>query len=132
MDCTTKFEDQTLVLALRGKRRKQTVKHLLATGLVLCACHFLVDRSTERICGESIGQLIGIFVILPQQFGTSGLTVSADAVSLHRHTFGPGQTRNFPRPDVERLGYEPEAGQDDAALALMVRTVMMPIRFAMA
>jgi hypothetical protein len=130
MECSTEVSDGNFVVTIRGEKRKNALFHLLATGVFLAAVHFFIYRSTARLLAEFIGVSWALFIVLRQQFGTSILTVTKDFVSLNRHVFGAGRTRRFPRSDVERLGYEPEAGQDDAALALMVRTVMMPLRFA--
>jgi hypothetical protein len=130
MECKTDVSDGNFVVTIRGEKRKSAVFHLFATGVFLAAVHFLIYRSTARLLAEFVGVSWALFILLRQQFGTSILTVKKDFVSLNRHVFGAGRTRSFPRSDVERLGYEPEAGQDDAALALMVRTVMMPLRFA--
>ena len=51
MDCTTKFEEQTLALTLRGEKLKQVVGHLLAAGLVLLGFHFLEYGTTAKIAG---------------------------------------------------------------------------------
>jgi hypothetical protein len=130
MECKTEISEGNFVVTLRGGKRKRVVLHLLATGIFLATVHLLIYRSKVRFIAELGSALWALFIVLRQQYGTSVLTIAGDFVSLNRHVLGAGRTRRFPRSDVERLGYEPEAGQDDAALALMVRTVMMPLRFA--
>lgn len=130
MDFNINSSESALVVTLRGEKRKLALVHLLAAGVLFAAAHFLLYQNKARFCGELFGAFWALFVALRQQFGTSVLTITTDTVSLNRHILGTGRTRSFPRSDVERLGYEPQAGQDDAALALMVRTVMMPLRFA--
>jgi hypothetical protein len=130
MDCKTEILQGSLVVTVKGEKRKRALLHLLAAGIFVAAVHFLIYRSTAKLLGEFLGVSWALFIVLRQQFGTSIFTVTDDSVYLNRHLLGAGRTRRFPRSDVERLGYEPEDGQDDAALALMVRTVMMPIRFA--
>ena len=122
--------ENQVVVTLIGERRKSTVFHILGVAIVIAAIHFLVYRSTERLIGESIGYCWAFFVVIRQQFGKSVITVTSDSVALSRTVFGVGRDRHFPRIDVERLGYEPDSGPDDSALALMARTVMMPMRFA--
>jgi hypothetical protein len=73
---------------------------------------------------------VPLFLVTREQFGVSELIVDPSSIQLTRKTFGIGRTRTFPRPNTERLGYEPANRDDDAALAIMIRTVMMPIRFA--
>lgn len=130
MQWKTDAVNDTFVLTLRGEKRKAVPFHLVLTGVFVCGVHFLVFQSSARLYGEIGGILWAILIAIRQQFGVSVLTISPDTVSLNRHTFGLGRARHFARSDTERLGYEPEAGQDDAALAIMIRTVMMPIRFA--
>jgi hypothetical protein len=130
MDCKTEVLEGNFVVTVKGEKRKSALFHLLAAGIFVAAVHFLIYRSTARLLGEFLGVSWALFIVVRQQFGTSIFTVTTDFVYLNRHIFGAGRTRRFPRSDVERLGYEPETGQDDAALALMVRTVMMPLRFA--
>jgi hypothetical protein len=130
MECSTEVSKDNFVVTIRGEKRKGAIFHLFATGVFLAAVHFLIHRSEVRLIAEFVGVSWALFIVLRQQFGISVLTITEDFVYLNQHVFGAGRTRRFPRSDVERLGYEPEAGQDDAALALMVRTVMMPLRFA--
>ena len=130
MQCKTEFSEGNFVVTVVGEKRKSALLHLLATGIFVAAVHFLIYRSSVRLLAEFLGVSWALFIVLRQQFGTSIFKVTKDFVYLNRHVFGAGRTRRFPRSDVERLGYEPEAGPDDAALALMVRTVMMPLRFA--
>jgi hypothetical protein len=118
------------VLTLKGERRKGVPARLFAIGCFIPAAHLLVYRSAIRFGAEVVGVTFAACVVLRQQFGTSVLTVTETHLMLKRHTFGIGRTRQFPRSDIEKLGYEPTAGADDAALAVVVRTAMMPIRFA--
>jgi len=127
MECKTEVSDGNFV-TIRGEKRKSESLSSTCYRVFLAAVHFLIYRSTARLLGEFLGVSWALFIVLRQQFGTSVLT---EGLRVFEPTcLSCRRTRSFPRSDVERLGYEPEAGQDDAALALMVRTVMMPLRFA--
>ena len=70
---------------------------------------------------------------LLRMYGTSSLVVDPVSVVLTRRTLGISRTRKFSRTDVERFGYSPETRgryHQDACLALMVRTDLLPIGFA--
>ena len=130
MKWTAETAENQVVVTLIGERRKSTVFHILGVAIFAAAIHFLVYRSTERLIGESIGYSWAFFVVIRQQFGKSVIRVTSDSVALSRTILGMGRSLEFPRVDVERLGYEPDSGPDDSALALMARTIMMPMRFA--
>jgi hypothetical protein len=130
MEFKIETSEDNLVVTIRGEKRKSAVIHLLATGVFVTAIHFFIYQSIVRLLAEFAGVSWALFTISRQQFSVSVFTITKNCVYLSRHVFGVGRIRRFFRSDVERLGYEPEAGQDDAALALMVRTVMMPLRFA--
>ena len=130
MQWTAETSQDQVVVTLIGEKRKSTIFHMLGTAVFIAAIHFLVYRSSERLIGESIGFLWAFLLLIRQQFGKSVITVKSDSIVLSRTVLGVGRNRQFPRMDVERLGYEPANGPDDSALALMARTVMMPMRFA--
>lgn len=129
-------DKETLTLRFYGDRRKALVYHQAAALFALGLVYLLVFRdprflqSSFRILGKiaSIGWLT--LAILRQQFAVCDLVVGDATVTLERRLFRVGRKRIFPRTDTERLGYEAGNQYDDAALAIMVRTVMMPIRFA--
>lgn len=130
MTCTTQGDAEKFSIRVQGERRSSAIFHILAGAIFIGAVHYLIYGSIARLCAEAAGFSWVIGTVLRQQFGVSELTVDSDGVTLNRHTFGVGRTKRFPRADVERLGYEVGDRYDDAALGLMIRTVMMPLRFA--
>jgi hypothetical protein len=129
-------DNETLTLRLYGDRSKALVYHQAVVVIALCLLYSLVYidpgylQAPERILGKVIGFSWLTFTVLRQQFAVCDLVVSDTTVTLERRLFRIGRKRVFPRTDTERLGYEAANQYDDAALAIMVRTVMMPMRFA--
>jgi hypothetical protein len=130
MICRTACTGDKLTLTLRGERQRSTVwRVFLFCGLTV-SFHYAIHAELWRVLAETTGASVPLFLVTREQFGVSELIVDPSSIQLTRKTFGIGRTRTFPRPNTERLGYEPANRDDDAALAIMIRTVMMPIRFA--
>ncbi|HSY36453.1 MAG TPA: hypothetical protein VK814_11935 [Acidobacteriaceae bacterium] len=123
-------DSNLLTLRLQGERRRSDIVHFIAVAICLVGMHFCFGERIERVIGLTLGLSWATFILVRQQFGTSTLSAGDDTITLDRRTLGIGRTRRFKRSDAERLGFEAANQQEDAALALMVRTVMMPMRFS--
>jgi hypothetical protein len=130
----THFQDQTLVLTVRSEERKSRVLFLLTICLVLSAAQFFFSPAGGVLIWCTLGFLWASLELLRREFATSVLAVNRDTVSLSREVLGLGRARIFARSDVERLGYLPGVQDaefnEDPALAIMVRTVVLPLTFA--
>jgi hypothetical protein len=123
-------DSNLLILRLQGERRRSDILHFIAVAICLVGMHFCFGDRIERVIGLTLGLSWATFILIRQQYGTSTLLANDDSITLDRRTLGIGRTRKFHRSDTERLGFEVANQQVDSALALMVRTVMMPMRFS--
>jgi len=119
-----------LVARMAGERRRSDVWEVIGSLVLTGLIDFFVSRMWLRVGALALGGSYAVFRVCRVQFGVTELRVDADAVTLTQELFGLRRSARFPRADVEKLGYLRETRDEDAALAMMIRTLVCPKRTA--
>lgn len=119
-----------LLVRVVGERRRGDVGQVIGSLVLMGVIHFFFSGMWLRVVAVALGGSYAVFRVCRIQFGVTELRVDADAVTLSQELFGLRRSARFPRADVEKLGYLPETRNEDAALAMMIRTLVWPKRLA--
>ena len=129
MLCETTSTAERFCVRMHGVKNRRSLLKLVAAILLITIFEYEFHGWLQTI-GRGLGSLWALYTVLRAQFSMTELTGDRQYLFLRRKLFSFHRTRRFPRSDVEWVGFEPGNQYDDSALGLMVRTNVMPVRFA--
>lgn len=129
MRIETSRDEEQFVVRIAGERKPKAIYRLIGSIALSLFLELGLRHSWATAMGVIAGGSFAIYTFFEVQFGSSEMRVDDHNVRFITRIPGFKRTRVFQRSDVERLGYLKGSKEDPPALGIMIRTLMLPLRF---